>query len=214
MNALILAGGRGSRLAPWPAPKCLLPVNGVSILQRLLNHVATDRMIICTGYRAADVERSMKEHVWTDPQVKFSNAGEYVPMGARLLAARPLTDGGRVLVCYGDELADVDIKRLLTAHGSNAVTFTAMNVKIPGGVVDMKGASARIVEGREMLMNIGFVIVEPLCWKYLKPDDGLSDWINHIGFNSPSSVGVYHHEGRRATINSLADLERAEEVWG
>lgn len=214
MNAIVLAGGKGTRLAPWLAPKCLMPVNGVTILQRLLKHLlvkqgdVVDRAIICTGYRSEDVEAAVVASAIPARRVLFSDAGEDVAMGARLLKARQSLPGGPALICYGDELADVDLGRMLETHEGKSITFAAAKMRIPGGTVTSL-APLRIVEGQEVLTNIGFVLVEPECWTHLQVTDGLSDWINRLAIN----VGVHYHTGRRATINSIADLRGAEEVW-
>ncbi len=56
-TALLLAAGLGSRLAPltYALPKCLVTVNGMPILERLVRTLDThgiDRLVIVAGYRA------------------------------------------------------------------------------------------------------------------------------------------------------------------
>ena len=220
MNAIILAGGRGSRLVPWHAPKCLLPINGVSMLHRILDHVFPHTTVgsvvtICTGYRHGDVEAALKSWGAKDKIIKFSNAGEDATMGQRLLKARDT--GERVLICYGDELADVDLVALLKKHEGAKATFAMTAAVIPGGSVtlyevglDDQGQPV-IHENEKRWVNIGFAVMEAECWELLKPEDGLSDWINRVAEKYP--VHVFEHKGKRATVNSLADLEHAQEVW-
>lgn len=202
--AIILAGGKGSRLAPWPAPKCLMPVNGVSILRRIIDHVRphVKRIIVCTGYRGDDVKAAAR-----DLGVEFSDAGVDATMGIRLMRAKvERSVEGRALILYGDELVDVDVPDLLAKHKDqipNALTFVASPHKLPFGLV-----RGNQIEDCTVLVNVGFAIVEPLCWSVLRTDDGLADWINRI----PDRRCVIH-TGRRATVNSLLDLENAEEVW-
>lgn len=218
MTAIVLAGGKGSRLAPWTAPKCLMPVNGLTILHRLLMHLLVkhketiDKVIICTGYREHDVRLAVASYCWTSSQIIYSEGTASTPMGTRLIEARKLVDvNARLLICYGDELADVDIEKLLETHISDserAMTFTIAHTTLPGGTVFVEGGRARIIEDQKKLTNIGFVVVEPHCWEHLYPEDGLSTWINRV-----QNVNFYHHEGRRATINTLVDLAAAEELW-
>lgn len=224
MTAIILAGGKGTRLAPFPAPKCLLPINGVPIIHRLLAHLLVEnaqyveRAIICTGYRGSDIERAVVGHGWA--KVTFSDRGEDAQMGKRLLQARldMHDDKGRVLICYGDDLADVDIGALLSKHTHEnteypGMTFTAAYTKTAGGTVDIDAeGDVHIVDEASRVINIGFVVVEPEYWAQLKPEDGLSDWINRVS-EKCGAVKVYYHEGRRATVNTLADLKAAEEIW-
>ncbi len=217
MNAIILAGGKGSRLQPWHAPKCLLPINGVTILQRLLAHLFdskhVDRAIICTGYRGDDVRRSIWVHGWDVDQVRFDDAGENAQMGERLLKARQCTDTEFFLVCYGDELADVDIGKLLSQHHEREalVTFAVTKTTVLGGALSYNN---HITENHQLWMNIGFVVVEPEAWELLQPSDGVSDWINRVAAQKGwQRVHTYEHHGKRATVNSLVDLSHAEEVW-
>lgn len=222
LTAVILAGGHGSRLEPWHAPKCLMPIRGVTILQRLLKHLlvthgdVVSRAIVCTGYRAADVEASIREHGWTEDQVVCSyNSTPGATMGERLAKAAHLLRE-RAIVCYGDELADVDVKELLKFHreGNHLSTFAAAEARIPGGYVCLDGQRV-IEEDRAIFINIGFAVIEPVCWGALAGNDGLSDWINRIDEAvDRDAVGVYEHRGKRATVNTLADLRHAEEVWG
>ncbi len=222
MNAIILAGGRGSRLEPWHAPKALLPINGLPVLFRIIGHLDSvgvmevrhvNRVVVCTGYRGRDISNAL---FWkgNNTAVECSDADEDASMGARLIKARTITNSERVLILYGDELADVNIAALVKQHEAegNKITFVATYQKIVGGMVFNKDKPVKIVEGQRVLVNIGFAVVEPECWELLKSEDGLSDWINRVsGHGLP--VGVYHHEGKRATVNSLADLRFAEETW-
>lgn len=214
MDAIILAGGKGSRLSPFHAPKTLLPIAGVPILYRLIEHLGAgqnrvvDRVVVCTGYRAMDISAAIK---WIPDGrqvgVFTSNAGEDVAMGARLLHAREEHRlKGRVLVLYGDELADVDVRGLVDAHERRQtdITFAAYRERLPFGVV----ADGRVHDDESVLVNIGFAVVEPRAWEVLRLEDGLADWINKV------DSSAYLHIGRRATVNSLAELQHAEKVWG
>lgn len=192
-----------------------MPVNGVPILQRLLRHLlikhnVLERAIVCTGYRAADVRAAVVEHKW-GTRVSFSDAGEDATMGERLSRF----NGERIMVVYGDELADVDLIKLLENHSGSAraITFTTADQLVPGGVVRYQNHKLKIHENTTEQVNIGFVIVEPETWQHLKNEDGMSDWINRVSDRIPDRVGFYRHTGKRATINSLPDLKSAEEMW-
>ncbi|MDP3768601.1 MAG: NTP transferase domain-containing protein [Dehalococcoidia bacterium] len=213
MDALILAGGKGSRLSPWPAPKTLLPIAGVPMIERILRHLedgGISRAIICTGYRAGDVEAAVNRRTGKIA-VLPSNAGEDAPMGARLLRAREEHGiKGRVLVLYGDELSDMSIHTLVWFHEASLarMTFVGHRYRLPFGVVER----TRIRDDEEVTVNIGLALAEPDCWAELRTEDGLSDWINRIGARE-GAVACWRHNGKRATVNSLADLAYAEEVW-
>ncbi len=59
-TALLLAAGTGSRLAPLTdlVPKCLVPVNEISILERLVDSLQEHnfkRLVIVVGHRADSI---------------------------------------------------------------------------------------------------------------------------------------------------------------
>jgi len=65
-TALLLAAGLGSRLGPLTEalPKCLVPVSGVPILERLaraLDAHGFERLVIVTGYKAATLRDYLGE---------------------------------------------------------------------------------------------------------------------------------------------------------
>jgi choline kinase len=65
-TALLLAAGLGCRLAPLTEalPKCLVPVSGVPILERLLHALdahGIERLVIVTGYKAETLRAYLGE---------------------------------------------------------------------------------------------------------------------------------------------------------
>ena len=60
MQAIILAAGMGRRLGEYTKEntKCMLPVNGVRLIDRMLNQLANlklNRVIIVVGYKGQNV---------------------------------------------------------------------------------------------------------------------------------------------------------------
>lgn len=222
MRAIILAGGRGSRLAPWEAPKCLIPVNGLPILYRLLKYLSVYRQIIddvtvCVGYRGGNVRDAVASWGgYSKFRAQISDAGTTATMAERIRQAIG-PDNHRVLICYGDELADVDLAEMYAGHCRRddlSLTFAAMRAPVPGGTVKYEGGkSPIIVEDDTHLINIGYVIAEPSSFRHLPDVGGLSDWMNAVAKAPGEKTALYLHRGKRASVNSLADLRAAEEVW-
>ena len=84
-TALLLAAGTGSRLAPLTdlVPKCLVPVNEISILERLVDSLQEhnfNRLVIVVGHRADSIRNflgsragGMKIDYVTSPLYKTTN---------------------------------------------------------------------------------------------------------------------------------------------
>lgn len=212
--AVILAGGRGSRMEPWQAPKCLLPIAGVPILHRVIQHLSgqhVEEIVVAVGYRSADVIRALRGLLGAE---QTSDAGEDVSMCARIFhAIRERAIDGPILVCYGDELADVDVSQLLSQHerlGTSA-TITVHGERQPFGEVEMMpgGRLCKLEEKPLRWINIGFAVLEPAAYAQMTAEEDFADFIGRLD----SDVGTYIHQGRRATVNTPADIARAEEVW-
>ena len=214
LTAIILAGGKGSRMAPWPAPKCLMPVKGTPIIHWIYRHLISqgdifERIVVCTGYRADDVVSSM-----AGLHVCFSSAGEDATMMERLFKARQeYKIEGPCLVLYGDELADVSVSYLSEDHknSKSLMTMTVWDYRLPFGVYE-KHNGGDINDRMRVKVNIGFALVEPEAWTYGHGCSGLSDFFNRLHYmpDGTSAVNVYEHTGKRVTINSLKELEEAE----
>ncbi len=120
MRAVILAGGRGTRLRPFTAsfPKPLMPIGEYPVLEILLrqlrSHGVTD-VTILTGHLAYLIEAYFGDGSNFGVRLEFIREDE--PLGTagplRGLIGRVTDD---LLVMNGDLLTDVDYGALLARH--------------------------------------------------------------------------------------------------
>jgi mannose-1-phosphate guanylyltransferase len=127
MQALILAGGEGTRLRPltYTVPKPVLPLAGrphVSyVIDWLVRHGVNDVILSC-GFLAEGMRMALSE---LEPGVKISYAEEPGPRGtagAIRFAEDMLAD--RFLVLNGDVLCDLDLTALIDQHERTAAQAT------------------------------------------------------------------------------------------
>ena len=126
MKAIILAAGRGMSLgeAAGGRPKCLLQFGGKSLLQRhieILNDLGTDRIIIITGYRRADIEAALATINSRAPVEPVINPDYEIGSVVSLHCAyNHLTDGTDTILMDADVLYDPEVLgRLLNTPFSN-----------------------------------------------------------------------------------------------
>ena len=119
-QAIILAGGKGTRLASRlaGAPKPLIDVLGAPLLERQLVQLADagfDRAVILVNHRADLIERFCAERADRRMNVTLVDDGE--PAGTAGAVFRAL-DGldDEFLVVYGDTLFDLDFDRFRKFH--------------------------------------------------------------------------------------------------
>jgi mannose-1-phosphate guanylyltransferase len=127
MQALILAGGEGTRLRPltYTTPKPVLPLAGrphiAYVIDWLVRHGVDDVIISC-GFLADGIRRALAE---LQPDVEIRYAEEPDPRGtagAIRFAEDMLAD--RFLVLNGDVLCDLDLTALVAQHESTGARAT------------------------------------------------------------------------------------------
>ena len=134
MQALILAGGEGTRLRPltYTVPKPVLPLAGrphiAYVIDWLVRHGVDDVIISC-GFLADGMREALAE---LQPGVKIRYAEEpdaRGTAGAIRFAEEMLAD--RFLVLNGDVLCDLDLTALIEQHGSTGAQATIALYPVP-----------------------------------------------------------------------------------
>lgn len=150
MKAVILAAGLGRRLESVTGglPKCMVPVGGVPLIDRMIERVAEagiDQVIVVTGHRAGDVDAHLAaaSHPLARAAVRVHNP-RYAEWGNfySLLVAEQAVGGDGFVKLDGDVLMDGQLlPRLLAAPGPGALAIDARGGL---GAEEMK---ARVDEG-------------------------------------------------------------------
>lgn len=122
MRAVILAAGRGRRMGAATAdrPKCLIEIDGRSLLDRQLaafRSAGVDDIAVVTGWHA--------ERFAALPVTVFHNPDwASTSMVDSLACARPWLSAGPVLACYGDILVSpADIGLVARSAAAIAIAF-------------------------------------------------------------------------------------------
>ena len=168
MKAVILAGGRGTRLSEETdrIPKPMVEVGDKPILWHIMKiysqHGIND-FVICLGYKAyvikeffnnyflhtSDVtmdihERTLEIHNnKSEPwRITLVDTGLETMTGGRLKAVAPYVRGGTFCMTYGDGVSDVDVGRSIAFHRSHGKLATVTSITPPGrfGVLDIQEA--------------------------------------------------------------------------
>lgn len=140
-QAVILAGGAGTRLRPFTLknPKPLVPVNGIPFLAHLISLLKQNgikEIIILTGYLGEKIPAKFGDGSRFGIKIKYSYtpfndySGEEIKSGVRILNAHELLSD-LFLLLYCDNYLPFDIKRLekLFAEKNAEVLVTAYSNK-------------------------------------------------------------------------------------
>ena len=129
MQALVLAGGEGTRLRPLTLtlPKPVIPLAGRPFLTFMLDWLrrhGVDDVLLSCGYRSHDVERVLGD-IHSGMRLRYVVEDE--PLGTagplRLAADEGVLEE-RVLVLNGDCLTDIDLTAELAQHEATGAVAT------------------------------------------------------------------------------------------
>jgi len=147
MKAIILAAGLGTRLRPitLTTPKCLVPINGVPLLELWLRdceRAGVDAVLVNTHHLAERVE----EFVAARRGVPVTLAYEPTLLGSAgtIVANWSFVDGGEsFLVVYADNLTTFRLSELVAFHATHDQIASIALFRSPNpsacGVVEMDG---------------------------------------------------------------------------
>jgi NDP-sugar pyrophosphorylase family protein len=178
MKAVILAGGKGSRLAPYTKviPKPLMPIGDMPILEVLihqLKRIGVDEIILTVGHLASLMRAFFQDGKQLGVHIHYSY--EKTPLGTvgplTLLAGLDET----FLVMNGDVLTDLDFADLIAFHRqSGALVTIAMynrSLKVDLGVIQLSGKHDVVgyIEKPtyDFQVSMGVYVFEPAALKYI-----------------------------------------------
>lgn len=182
MKAVILAGGKGTRLAPYTTvfPKPLVPIGDKPILDlivRQLAHYGFTDIVLNVGYLAELIRAYFQNAETRFPGVRLSYVSESEPTGtAGSLASVPgLAES--FLVMNGDVLTGLDYRHLIHYHRQNGGALTIALHKRKSvtnfGVVETDGGNRIVnyIEKPEIehSVSMGVYVYEPEILGFIEP---------------------------------------------
>lgn len=180
MKIVILAGGKGTRLAPYTTvfPKPMMPIGGVPILQIIIERLRKFGLVditLAVGYLAEYIEAFFGKGSKFGVDINYSK--EINPLGTA--GPLKLIDGlkeGAFLVMNGDLLTGLDFSKLISFHRKKGAIATlaihGRRVEIDYGTieVDKKGNLLDYVEKPKIdyQVSMGINVFEPEVLEYIE----------------------------------------------
>jgi len=181
-EAIILAGGFGTRLAPltYTRPKPLLPILNKPMISYIINQLPkeTKTVIIASNYRNEQLEEFFKKNsfnrdVLINPEPETLGTG-----GAVKFAEKHIT--GDFFVLNGDVISSLNMEKMVKFHENNKGFATISLwpvedvsefgvVEIKGGVISKFVEKPKPEEAPSNLINAGTYLFEPEIFDYINP---------------------------------------------
>jgi len=179
-NAIILAAGYGTRLAPVTdeIPKPLIPVGDRTLLENILiglDKAGVAKFAINTHHLGGKIEQAINNSNWSD-RVEIYAEDEILGTGGPLINAKKmLTDCDTFILHNGDILTDLNFKNLIEHHERSGTSITMVMIDGPenmvavsrkGLVVDILGKLGRESNHKKMTYT-GITVFTSEIFKYL-----------------------------------------------
>ncbi len=211
MEAIILAGGKGTRLGTESPPKALVKVGDRTIIDYRIQHLIKQGIkifIIAVGYK----KKQVKQHInlfYNDSKyddLKFFFAEEDEPLGTAgaINYAMKYAEDDFVFVTNVDDITDIDLNQL-KHYKENVICLSRFRSRF--GIVETSKDDVIEFKEKPLLRDLwascGFYYLS----KYIDlPEEGSIE--RDVFPLTP--LKAYKHRGKWFTINSLKDIEEVE----
>lgn len=221
MRAVILAGGKGTRLAPYTTvlPKPLMPVGDVPILEvviRQLRHYGFDRITLAVGHLAELLMAYCGDGAKFGVQIDYSR--EERPMGTAGALGLVPDLNETFLLMNGDVLTTLNYAALVEYHraqgGLVTIACNRRGVHVDLGVLESDSHN-RLVEYIEKPTlhyhaSMGIYVFEPEALRHIQPGQPLDfpDLIRRL-LAEGCDVVTYPYDGYWLDIGRPDDYAQA-----
>jgi NDP-sugar pyrophosphorylase family protein len=222
MKAVILAGGKGTRLRPYTTviPKPLVPLGDKPILELLINRLRqfgiTD-LTVCVNHLAELIMAYFGDGSKWGVRINYSMEDKPLSTVAPLKLIKDLPDD--VLVMNGDLVTDLKFDELFDYHKRNKALLTVATYKrrskIDFGVIDVDertGSATGFQEKPEHQLNVsmGVYVFNKNILNYVP--DGKPFGFDNLMLallDKKQEVKIYPYEGYWLDIGRPEDYEKA-----
>jgi NDP-sugar pyrophosphorylase family protein len=225
MQAVILAGGKGTRLLPFTKvfPKPLVPLGDKPILDtilRQLKHFGFTRVTLAVGHKAEMIQTYVRNGEQYGIEIDYTFEEE--PLGTVGPLAQIKDVEQSFLVMNGDLITNLDYSDLLAFHKQQRAVATIgtyqKNYKIDLGIIQ-NGDGYSIIDYIEkptstFKVSMGIYVFENKVLNYIEPGKYLDfpELVKRLIMNRQKVIS-YPFDGYWLDIGNHSDYEKALEEY-
>lgn len=245
MKAVILAGGLGTRISEESTvrPKPMIEVGGKPILWHIMkiysSHGIND-FVICCGYKGYMIKEYFANYFLHMSDVTFDlknndmivhrqnaeswkvtlvDTGETTQTGGRIKRIRKYLGDDDFCLTYGDGVADIDIRALISYHSAHGAAATLTATQPPGryGALHIEEGQVRTFlekpEGDGGWINGGFFVLSPSVIDRIEGDSTIWEREPLERLAADGQLRAFQHNGFWQPMDTLRDKVYLEELW-
>jgi NDP-mannose synthase len=224
-RAVILAGGKGTRLGPFTTilPKPLLPVGDRAIVEIIIDQLRASgftELTLAVGYLSHLIRAVLGDGEAYGVSIDYHL--EHSPLGTAGALAGVSRLDEPFLMMNGDVITTLDYRDLMRVHerSGNALTVATQvrTATIDFGVLELedRGGETQAVVGyrekphRDYVVSMGIYVLDPSLLDLIDADSYL-DFPDLVlrALEAGRQVGAYRYDGLWLDIGRHEDYERA-----
>lgn len=242
---VILCGGMGTRLREETEykPKPMVEIGGRPVLWHIMKIYArygfTD-FILCLGYKGSVIKEYFlsyemmcndctvqlgqknrityqSNHQEQDFNITLVDTGLHTMTGGRIKRIEPYIRSNKLMVTYGDGLADVDVSEIVKFHDAHGkvATLTATMPPSRFGILDL-GDQGKVNHFREKVstewINGGFFVFDRKIFDYLDTECILEKTPMET-LAEKGQLMAYRHDGFWIGMDTYREYEALNQMW-
>ena len=201
MQAIIMAGGKGTRLKPFTdiLPKPLMPINNKTVIEKIILNFESQgfyNFIITVNHKAEILKAYFKE---LNLKSKIKIIEEIKPLGTVGSLSMINTINSEFILTNCDNIYNFDYINIIKTHKENHHDLTLVvakkKIKVPYGVCNFyKGDFNNISEkpSRNFIVNAGMYVINKSLLKLIKKNTKLDmDKFLHELIKRKKKIGVF-----------------------
>lgn len=224
MQAVILAGGKGTRLKPFTnvIPKPLVPLGDQPILEIILKQLRShgvDEVIIAVNHLSHLIKAFFGNGENLGLNIRYSKEEKPLGTAAPLKLIKGLDE--RFLVLNGDLLTTIDYRKMFQAHISSksdlSIGTFSKKIKIDLGVIESEGEKfISYTEKPELKYDVsmGLYVMNKIVLRHI-PDNKMFDMPNLVrqAHKAGDIVTCYKGDFEWLDIGRVEDYELAVKLF-
>jgi len=229
MQAVILAGGKGTRLKPltYSIPKPLLPIGKQPILEIIINNLkahSIEDVILTVQYKADLIRTYFKNGDQLGVRIKYHEEEKPTGTAGPLKLVEQLLNNEPFIAMNGDLLTDLNFAEMVEFHSQNKGVLTVATavdtMKSPYGIISFSddGMITGVDEKPtyHFCVNAGIYVISPEALSYI-PKSGkyfdMTSLINRLISGGENVLtypiaGEWHDLGTMESYQNINELRR------
>tara|TARA_B100000575_G_scaffold277522_1_gene263892 strand:- start:75 stop:770 length:696 start_codon:yes stop_codon:yes gene_type:complete len=221
MKVVILAGGKGSRIAEYTksVPKPMIQIGSKPIIEHIINYYIKfgfKDFLIAGGYKYSVIKKYFKKKNFL-ANIKVINTGLETLTGTRLLKlSKELNE--TFMLTYGDGLSNINLKKLLKFHkkSKKKITLSAVHPPARFGELEISKNIVTKFEEKPQLqkgwINGGFFVVEPEFLNLIGNKNVMLERTPLKKAVKKKNLAAYKHSGFWFCMDTLRDKKVLDEM--